>query len=119
MSGFGGAMRGFRLAVYRHLLAGLRGAWGSFGIAGAGFGLGLRGFFFQRNRGAVARDRWSGSGRGVSGIVAPQSIGHIVVDRAGMGHLLGNAEFVELVDDLARLYFQLPRQLINPDLTHI
>jgi hypothetical protein len=36
-----------------------------------------------------------------------------------MGHLLGDAEFVELVDDLARLHFQLPRQLINPDLTHI
>jgi len=36
-----------------------------------------------------------------------------------VGHLLGNAEFMKLVDDLARFDFQLPRQLINPDLTHI
>jgi hypothetical protein len=33
--------------------------------------------------------------------------------------LFGYAEFVQLVDDLARLHFQLPRQLIDSNLTHI
>jgi hypothetical protein len=36
-----------------------------------------------------------------------------------VGHLFGDTEFVQLVDDLARLYFQLPRKLIDSDLTHI
>jgi hypothetical protein len=36
-----------------------------------------------------------------------------------MGYLFGNPQFVQLVDDLARLTFQLPRQLIDSDLTHI
>jgi hypothetical protein len=36
-----------------------------------------------------------------------------------VGQLFGHAEFGELLDDLSRLYFELPRQLIDSDLTHI
>jgi len=46
-------------------------------------------------------------------------IGFVFVDRTGVGNFFGNAEFVQLVDDLARLHFQLPRQLIDSNLTHI
>ena len=53
-----------------------------------------------------------------SAVVAAQLLGHIVVDRTGVGDFLSDLEFVELVDDLARLNFQLSRQLIDSDLTH-
>jgi hypothetical protein len=52
-------------------------------------------------------------------VVTPQLVGFVVVDRTGVGNLLGNAKFVQLVDDLARLHFQLPRQFIDSNLTHI
>ena len=51
-------------------------------------------------------------------IVTAQLIGLIFVDRTGVGDFFGNAEFVQFVDDLARLHFQLPRQLIDANLTH-
>jgi hypothetical protein len=35
-----------------------------------------------------------------------------------MGQRLGNTEFVQFIDDLTRLHFELPRQLIDSDLTH-
>jgi hypothetical protein len=60
-----------------------------------------------------------GGGRTVPGVKTTQALGHIVVDRAGVGQLFGHAEFGELLDDLSRLYFELPRQLIDSDLTHI
>src|ERR1035438_5353679 len=52
-------------------------------------------------------------------VVPAQLIGFVFVDRAGVGDFFGNAKFVQLVDDLARLHFQLPRQLIDSNLTHI
>ena len=52
-------------------------------------------------------------------IIAAEALCPYLVNRAGVRHLLGNAEFVELVDDLPRLYFQLPRQLIYSDLAHV
>jgi hypothetical protein len=58
-------------------------------------------------------------GGGMRGVMNTQLFRHIVIDRAGVGHLLGNAEFLQFLYDLSRLYFQLPRQLIDPDLTHI
>ncbi len=58
-------------------------------------------------------------GRGIAGVIHAQFFGHIVVDRAGVGHFFGNAEFRQLLYDLSRLDFQLPRQLIDSDLTHI
>jgi hypothetical protein len=61
----------------------------------------------------------SSGGGGVRGVMSAQPIGHIVIDRAGVGHFLGNAEFLQFLDDLSRLDFQLPRQLIDSDLTHI
>jgi hypothetical protein len=51
-------------------------------------------------------------------VVPPQLIGLVFVDRARVGDFFGDAEFVQLVDDLARLHFQLPRQLIDSNLTH-
>jgi hypothetical protein len=51
-------------------------------------------------------------------IIAAQLLGHVFVDRAGVRDFFGDAEFVELVDDLARLHFQLPRQFIDSNLTH-
>jgi hypothetical protein len=52
-------------------------------------------------------------------VVTAQLIGLVIVDRTGVGNFFGNAEFVQLVDDLARLHFQLPRQFIDSNLTHI
>jgi hypothetical protein len=56
---------------------------------------------------------------GFAAVITAQLIGFVLVDRAGMGDLFGDTEFVQLVDDLARLYFQLPRQFIDSNLTHI
>ena len=52
-------------------------------------------------------------------VVAAQLIGLVLVDRTGVGDFLGNAKFMQLVDDLTRLHFQLSRQLIDSNLTHI
>ena len=52
-------------------------------------------------------------------VIPAQLIGLVFVDRAGVGDFFGDAEFVQFVDDLARLHFQLPRQLIDSNLTHI
>ena len=52
-------------------------------------------------------------------IVTAQLLRHVFVNRTGVGNFFGDAEFVELVDDLARLHFQLPRQFIDSNLTHI
>jgi hypothetical protein len=51
--------------------------------------------------------------------IAPQLLGHVVFDRAGMGQRLGNTEIVQFIDDLTRLDFELPRQLIDSNLTHV
>jgi hypothetical protein len=31
--------------------------------------------------------------RGITGVINAQPFGHIVIDRAGVGHFFGNAEF--------------------------
>jgi hypothetical protein len=36
-----------------------------------------------------------------------------------MRQSLGDAELVQFIDDLTRLNFELPRQLIDSDLTHV
>jgi hypothetical protein len=61
----------------------------------------------------------SDANRAITGVIATEFVGHVIINRAGVGHLFGDTEFVQLVDDLARLYFQLPRQLLDSDLTHI
>jgi hypothetical protein len=58
-------------------------------------------------------------GMRLAAVIASQLIGFVFVDRARMGDLFGDAKFVQLVDDLARLDFQLPRQFIDSNLTHI
>jgi hypothetical protein len=72
--------------------------------------------------------RWSslGSSRfagahsdGFAAIVTAQLFSAFFIDRAGVSNFLGNSEFVQFVDDLARLHFQLPRQFIDSNLTHI
>jgi hypothetical protein len=55
----------------------------------------------------------------VTAEIAPQLFGVVVVDRAGMGQGFGDAELVQFIDDLTRLDFELPRQLIDSDLTHV
>jgi hypothetical protein len=52
-------------------------------------------------------------------VITAQLIGLVFLNRAGMGDFFSDPEFVQLVDDLARLYFQLPRQFIDSNLTHI
>jgi hypothetical protein len=54
-----------------------------------------------------------------AGVITAQLVGFVFVDRAGMGNFFSDTEFVQLVDDLARLYFELPRELIDSNLTHI
>jgi len=36
-----------------------------------------------------------------------------------MGQRLGDTEFMQFFDDLTRLNFELPRQLIDSNLTHV
>jgi hypothetical protein len=52
-------------------------------------------------------------------IIPAKLLGLVFINRAGMRYFLSDLEFVELVDDLARLHFQLPRQFIDSNLTHI
>jgi hypothetical protein len=57
--------------------------------------------------------------RGVAAEIAPQLLGVVVVDRTRMGQGFDDAEIVQFIDDLTRLNFELPRQLIDSDLTHV
>jgi hypothetical protein len=43
----------------------------------------------------------------------------IVVERAGMRLLIGDAQFRQHVQDDARLDFEFPRQLVDANFTHI
>jgi hypothetical protein len=47
-----------------------------------------------------------------------QFLGYIVVHRAGVSLLLGDAQFREFVDQLMSFDLQLPRQHVNADLIH-
>jgi hypothetical protein len=77
------------------------------------------GFFAFRNGRSRSVSRRGGRHRDVfAAVIATQPLGFVFIDRTGVGNLFGNTEFVELVDDLARLHFQLPRQLIDSNLTH-
>lgn len=51
-------------------------------------------------------------------IIAAKLLGLVFINRTGVRDLLSDLEFVQLVDDLARLHFQLPRQFIDSNLTH-
>jgi len=49
----------------------------------------------------------------------PDELGDIVVQRAGMGFLLGHSQFGEHVENSLRLYLKLPRQLVDAGFSHI
>jgi hypothetical protein len=51
-------------------------------------------------------------------IQAPQLYRHVFIDRAGMRLLFTDAQFGEPVKDFVSLDFQLPCQLVNPNLLH-
>jgi hypothetical protein len=51
-------------------------------------------------------------------VVPPQLDRHILVNRAGMGFLLGDAQFREQLQNFMSFYFQLPSQLVNANLSH-
>jgi hypothetical protein len=81
--------------------------------------IGLRLLPLDRRAGTIPLGGGRQGGMRFTAIVTAQLIGLVLVDRTGVSDFFGNAEFVQLVDDLARLYFQLPRQLIDSNLTHI
>jgi hypothetical protein len=54
----------------------------------------------------------------LASVIPAQLICLVFVDRAGVGDFFGDAELVQLVDDLARLHFELPREFIDSNLTH-
>jgi hypothetical protein len=56
--------------------------------------------------------------RGQKSKVPAQPIGQVVLERAGVGPLVGDAELREQLQKPGRLHLQLPSQLVDPDLTH-
>jgi hypothetical protein len=57
--------------------------------------------------------------RSIAAEIPPQFLGVVIVNRAGMGQRLGDPELMQFIDDLTRLDFELSRQLIDSDLTHV
>jgi hypothetical protein len=51
-------------------------------------------------------------------VVPTQLDRHIFVNRAGVGLFLGNSQLREQLQNFVSLYFQLPRQLVNANLSH-
>lgn len=51
--------------------------------------------------------------------MSSQPVGDVVVDRAGVGHFLADAEFGERLQNEVRLDLQFPRKHIYSDLAHI
>jgi hypothetical protein len=81
-------------------------------------GSGVLFLFLNSRSSAVAVRRGRQGGMRFTAVVPAQLIGFVFVDRTGVGDLFRNAKFVQFVDDLARLHFQLPRQFIDANLTH-
>jgi len=54
----------------------------------------------------------------IMSVVPPQLDRDIFVNRAGVGFLLGNTQFREQLQNFVSLYFQLPSQLVNANLSH-
>jgi len=51
-------------------------------------------------------------------VVAAQLVHYVVVQRAGVRLFIRDAQFGELLQYFVSLNFQLPRQLVNSDLSH-
>jgi hypothetical protein len=56
--------------------------------------------------------------RDIEAIQSPQLDRDVLIDRAGVRLLLADAQFGEPVQDLVSFHFQLPGQLVNPNLLH-
>ena len=56
--------------------------------------------------------------RHVQTVEAAQPDGHVLIDGAGVRLLFGDAEFGEALQYFVGLDFQLPRQLVDPNLLH-
>ena len=54
----------------------------------------------------------------IMAVVPPQLQRYILVNLAGVRLFLGNAQFREQLQNLVSLHFQLPRQLVNTNLSH-
>jgi hypothetical protein len=78
-------------------------------MLGSGLGSGLLGVAL------VSRGRRV---RVLVAIVAAQFADHVVFQRAGVRLLISDAEFGELLQYFVSFDFQLPRQLVNSDLSH-
>jgi hypothetical protein len=117
----------------RRLSIGLRGGGrflAPFHRAGNGLRLGGRFdffrlfFFYFRNRnrggrgGVLALWRGCRKIRDVLTVVAAKLDRHVFIDRAGVRLLFGDAKPGEQVQYFMGLHFQLPRQLVNSDLSH-
>jgi hypothetical protein len=79
---------------------------------------GGRGFFDCSGRRPVRAGRLSARGSAASAEDLAEFVGYIVVHRAGVSLLLGDAQFREFVDQFMSLDLQLPRQHVNADLVH-
>jgi hypothetical protein len=77
------------------------------GGCGEALGFFLGGLF--RAQGALGR---------LKSVQAAQLYRHVFIDGAGVRLLLGDAQFGEAVQNLMGLDFQLPRQLVDPNLLH-
>jgi hypothetical protein len=51
-------------------------------------------------------------------VVAAELVDYVVVQRAGVRLFIRDAQFGELLQYFVSLNFQLPRQLVNSDLSH-
>jgi hypothetical protein len=54
----------------------------------------------------------------VVAVIATQFDDYVVFQRAGMRLFISDAEFGELLEYFVSFDFQLPRQLVNSDLSH-
>ena len=51
--------------------------------------------------------------------VLPDQIGYVIVQRTGMGFLLGHSQLGEQVENPLRFYLELPRQLVDAGFSHM
>jgi hypothetical protein len=75
-------------------------------------------FFNCSGRSAIRAGRFCARGRAPSAEDLPQFFGDVVVHRAGVSLLLGDAQFREFVDQFVSFNLQLPCQHVYADLVH-
>jgi len=75
-------------------------------------------FFNRRGRSAIRAGLFRARESAASAENLAQFLGYIVVHRAGVSLLLGDAQFREFVDQFVSFDLQLSRQHVNADLIH-